>query len=659
MLSNAGRLFRACAPPVTAVLLAATTTAAPQNPRDQQPPTFRTGANLVRVDAYPMRDGKILEGLTADDFEVLEDGVPQKIETFEFVRYPRSSAVEERRDPNSQREGFSLAADPSYRVFVIYLDNLHVDVSGSFQSRAPLVHFLNRVLGPMDLFGVLTTQTSVKDLMLGQRTEFIEEQLAKHWYWGRQGTVSDTEGELIIDRCFYARSPRAAEELKRRHRIDEVFTDLEEVIAHLAGIREERKNILLVSDGWVLPGRATQLGNLTGPAAPGIGITDAGKLTLGRTNKHSIDPRLCGELLHRLSGMDFQYRLRGLLDLARQSNVTFYTIKPAGLTVARDHERTDALRVLSDNTDGAAVVNTNDLTGGAARIADHLSATYLLGYYPTNTKPDGRVRKITVRLKSSRERVRARQEYRAPSTEEVEAMRAAMTAPAAVAPPTAAEIALAELKRLRPAAVLHTRGAVVGDELVLTTELTAPEVEAGRWKQGGALQVMVTDGGGDPVTMRAARIEPGQRAAVIRVPLKNAPGPFSAAIRLRGAEGNAEDGVTVARPSELLGDPLVFRLATPNAPRPAGSVQFRRTERLQVRWPSNGALDRREVRVLGRDGVPLELTPTVTEQQDAGITFVVADLNLAPLTAGEYLLEATATRGGESSSSVLAFRVFR
>mgnify|MGYP006982803577 CR=1 FL=1 len=43
-------------------------------------------ANLVTVDAYPRKDGHVVLGLTPKDFEVLEDGVPQAIDQFEFVR---------------------------------------------------------------------------------------------------------------------------------------------------------------------------------------------------------------------------------------------------------------------------------------------------------------------------------------------------------------------------------------------------------------------------------------------------------------------------------------------------------------------------------------------------------------------------------------------
>src|SRR3712207_3731582 len=107
MTSGRVRSYARCAAWVGVVVLAAATAA-----QEQRQPPFRTGTNVVRVDAYPARDGKIIEGLTAGDFELLEDGVVQTISSFEFVRFPQNNPVEERRDPNSQREGFQLAADP-------------------------------------------------------------------------------------------------------------------------------------------------------------------------------------------------------------------------------------------------------------------------------------------------------------------------------------------------------------------------------------------------------------------------------------------------------------------------------------------------------------------------------------------------------------------
>ena len=241
-------------------------------------------------------------------------------------------------------------------------------------------------------------------------------------------------------------------------------------------------------------------------------------------------------------------------------------------------------------------------------------------------------------------------------------MRAATSAraAAAAAPASPSDAALAELKRLRPAAVLHTRGTVLGDTLVLTTELTAPEVEAGRWKDGADVQVMVTGSTGESISTGRARIEPGARAAVARIPLNRAAGPVNASIRVRdAADGDARDSITVERRSSLFGDPLLFRLPLPAVVKPAASVYFRRTERMQIRWPVTGALEQREARVLGRDGVPLALTVSVSDLDDQGTRFVVVDLNLAPLTAGEYLMEVKGSAAGKTESAMLAFRVFR
>jgi hypothetical protein len=398
----------------------------------------------------------------------------------------------------------------------------------------------------------------------------------------------------------------------------------------------------------------------TKPIAPRVGVTNAGKLTLGRTQPGEIDPRVCEDLMQRLMAIDFRSRMTDLVRLARESNVTFYIIKPRGLSATSDSAQVDSLLALANNTDGIGVVNTNDLTGGAIRIGDDLSASYILGYYPTNTKADGRVRRITVRLKGTRESVRARREYRAPTEEEMASMRAATAPRGAPAPPAPAESALAELKRLRPGAALHTRGTILGDALVLTTELTAPEVEAGRWKSGADVQVMLSAANGDVITTARGKIEPGARAAVIRLPLQKAAGPFEAGIRVRNdMDGDAQDGVSVARRTSLLGDPFIFRLATPTTPRPAGSVQFRRTERVRVEWPLSTAVDAREVRLLGRDGVPLALPVALSEREDAGISFLVADLNLAPLTAGDYIIEMKATAAGKTETGMLAIRVGR
>ena len=96
------------------------TPAAP--PQEPQRPTFRLDANFVRVDIYPTADGKPVTDLTAADFEILEDGVPQQIDTFERIEIATGTPVEQRRDPNTVAQMRAEAENPRARVFVIFLD---------------------------------------------------------------------------------------------------------------------------------------------------------------------------------------------------------------------------------------------------------------------------------------------------------------------------------------------------------------------------------------------------------------------------------------------------------------------------------------------------------------------------------------------------------
>ncbi len=171
----------------------------------QRPPVFRGGAVLVTVDVYPRRDGRVVEGLTAADFEIFEDGTPQKLDNLEFVRVEPSLSESERRDPNTQAESLDLAADPHNRVFVAFLDQLHVEIEGSHAMRRPLIDMLNRVVAPNDLFGVMTQNLPPRHLVLGRRLISVEEQLTRYWPWGERNriTADPTDpAELFLRGCF-------------------------------------------------------------------------------------------------------------------------------------------------------------------------------------------------------------------------------------------------------------------------------------------------------------------------------------------------------------------------------------------------------------------------------------------------------------------------
>ena len=108
----------------------------PQDPPPPQRPIFRLGTDVVRIDVYPRVRGQVVEGLTRDEFQVFEDGVPQTIEAFEFIRLDDPTGEAEALDPRDAREALRLAADPLNRVFVFFLDTYHVSWEGAARARS-------------------------------------------------------------------------------------------------------------------------------------------------------------------------------------------------------------------------------------------------------------------------------------------------------------------------------------------------------------------------------------------------------------------------------------------------------------------------------------------------------------------------------------------
>src|SRR5713101_9576235 len=79
----------------------------------------------------------------------------------------------------------------------------------------------------------------------------------------------------------------------------------------------------------------------------------------------------------------------------------------------------DTLRLLSEQTDGRAIVNRNDLATGMTQIVRDTSAYYLLGYNSTQAPADGKFHEIKVQVKRPGVQVRARKGYWALTPEDI------------------------------------------------------------------------------------------------------------------------------------------------------------------------------------------------------------------------------------------------
>jgi hypothetical protein len=132
--------------------------------------------------------------------------------------------------------------------------------------------------------------------------------------------------------------------------------------------------------------------------------------------------------------------IKELLSSAMRANVVIYCIDPRGLTSLGDElieaqgvpinphanlgmgslpselqRSQDSLRVLAEQTGGFAALGGTSLQEAFHRIAAESSQYYVLGYYSTNQRRDGRFRTIAVRSTRPGLIVRARKGYVAPS----------------------------------------------------------------------------------------------------------------------------------------------------------------------------------------------------------------------------------------------------
>jgi VWFA-related protein len=669
--------------------------AAAGQPPQQPPAPFRTETNFVRVDAYALRAGSPVVDLRAEDFELFEDGVPQRISAFEHVLIAPAGPQETRLEPGSVRQAEAMAAGPRNRVFVIFLDVPHVDVGGSHAIQEPLIRLMDQVLAAEDLVAVMTPEMSPSQLTFARKTEVIQRGLRENWPWGRRHSILPLDQhEQEYEQCY---PPLSAGEStpsdfarrmidRRRERM--VLDALHDLVLYLGGIREERKAILTITEGWRLYRPDSTLMNLRRagrfeepiPGIPPVGVDRQGKLTSRPPEDASgagMSKYQCDTERMALANMDNDQYFRDLLDIANRSNASFYPIDPRGLatfdtpigpdqppSLAVDQallrRKLEVLRTLALNTDGLAVVNSNDLEKGIARITADLTSYYLLGYYSTNAKLDGTFRSIRVRVTRQGVDVRARRGYRAATAEEVARAKVAASAPApSAASGTAA--ALATLARIRPDARLRIHAAPAPAANGSVVVRVAGELSSATEAAAARTALVEVSGGGVSGSAEAV-LKPGERAFLTSVTLKQGAEAYDVRVRVTGAGTPVSEMVRV-EPGSRLGAPVAYRRgpSTGNRPLPAADFRFSRTERLRLELPLPEGATPGPARILDKAGTPLELPVTVGERTDPQdqTRWLTADITLASLGAGDYVIELGATSEGKDERVMTAIRVTR
>jgi VWFA-related protein len=666
-----------------------------QNPPADQPPqqpVFRTGINFVRVDAIVTdKQGNPVIDLKQADFEVFEDGKPQSIETFRFVKADGAAPVEAQRPIRTRQDEEQAASNEDSRIFVFFLDDYNVRLGNSMAARKPLVDFVQNSIGANDLLAVMYPLTPIDAVTLTRDHQSVIRVLSTF-----EGRKYNYEPRNATEQRYALYPAETVERIRRQVSLSAI----QGVSIKLGALREGRKALIVVSEGYtaLLPPQ------LRDPVAtmPGMGNPN-------RRNPRAGDNSITEDRAEFVGQLDVQQEMQDVFNAANRSNTAIYTVDPRGLATGEFdidqnvgfqrsnsslRQTQDTLRVLADETDGRAFVNRNDFGKAMKQIVTDSSAYYLLGYNSSQAPQDGKFHEIKVRVKRSGADVRSRKGYWALTMADA----ARTVAAAKPGPPPAVSKALSSISepssrtRLVRTWVGTTRGdngkthvtfvwepiaAMPGvrREIPTSVSLIAAAPDGATVWRGNVPEAPApaattgTSANGSSGTAAAAPPPPSGYAVSFDAP----PGRLQFRMSVNGATGPIDSDdreVTVpdlTAAEVVFGTPRVYIARTPREFQiinkdpdalPTASRDFRRTDRMVIRveafGPGNAAVAT-TAKLLNKQGTRMaEIPVNITAPGQPRMI----DFPLSSLAAGEYLLELTAASEGlQSATELIPFRV--
>ncbi|MCU1262591.1 MAG: hypothetical protein JWO80_5476 [Bryobacterales bacterium] len=384
-----------------AIVLAVSSLAA-----QQADPVFKSSSNLVIFDVT-VRDksGKEIQNLKKEDFTLLEDGKAQPISVFELQKLssdaPAPATVAVGATPakpgpvkTAGRQQMITTTSPGHvqyqdkRLMVMLFDFTSMQVPEQIRAQNAARDFLTTKMASSDMVCIMTFASvlNVDQDFTNDRDRLMEvingfpigraSDLAVEGGNGDDTTGEDTGAAFSADETEF-----------NIFNTDRKLAALESAAKMLAGL-PERKALLYFSSG-------------------------VGK-----------------------QGVENQSQLRSTINAAVRANVSFYPIDARGLVALppggdassamskgngmftgkgqsdlknRFNDQQETLTSLAADTGGKAFLDDNDLATGIKEAQDDVRSYYILGYYSSNDKQDGKFRRVQIKLAAN---VQAKLDYR-------------------------------------------------------------------------------------------------------------------------------------------------------------------------------------------------------------------------------------------------------
>ncbi len=371
---------------------------------------IKSQTNVVLVDVRVWdKSGKPVEGLKASDFQVLEDGKPQTVTSFSEENIP---TLTQATAAGSQSAVINLANLPpdaqpgkivqDHRLIVLFFDMTAMPVDDLTRAIQAATNFVNKESTAADLVSVViysyqlkvlqdfTNDRSVLDKTLDAIRVGATSQLAQSGPEGEAGTTDLSGNEVVSQDVSDAFTPDETE--------FNIF-NTDEKLAAIQSLAQMLQDV---------PGRKLVIHFSSGIERTGLENEAQLRATVDAANRSNVS----------LYTMD----ARGLVALppggdassASPSGTALYTGQAMYSAVSSLEGSRETLATLATDTGGRSFYDTNDFSQAFRDIQQENSSYYLLGYTPTNTKADGRFRRITVKVDRPGEKVESRPGYFAP-----------------------------------------------------------------------------------------------------------------------------------------------------------------------------------------------------------------------------------------------------
>ena len=372
------------------LVVAAQQPTAPGSPA-QGSQAIRVATKLV-IEEVTVKDkgGKPIAGLTANDFILTEDGVPQTISFVEFQQL--QGAVNSADLTPSSSSGVPTApavtqtqiaseqpGDPRYRnhrLLALYFDMSTMQPADQLRAFDAAVKFIDTQMDSSVLMAVMTFEGGAVRV----RQDFT----------GNHAQIRKAMDKLIVGLS---------------QGFDETTSDDSAPDTGVAFGQDDNEFNIFNTDRQL------------------AALQTAAKM-LGTLNEQKALIYFASGL--RLNGTDNQAQLVATTNAALRSNVLLYPIDARGLVAqaplgdattgspggigmfsgtsaqavtTRFQRSQDTLYALAKDTGGKAMFDNNDLSLGIKQAAEGMTSYYEIGYYPTHTALDGRFHRIKISLK--------------------------------------------------------------------------------------------------------------------------------------------------------------------------------------------------------------------------------------------------------------------